>query len=894
MTSSGDQAGGLTKGRDGVPSWDGTTSSFQAYLEAAELYEQGTPYHKRYLCGPKLQAELSGTAKRHVVGQRPDWLSHGQGVQTLLNHLRSCLGKPQLAELTELLGQYFKGSRRHHGESMGGYISRKCELYIRAQQAMSRVQPLHTPTAVTSGWTPRYHDGYYSGGYSRRSSVDSRASEAESEAETQGSQAAAPVAETNHEPIEGNQTPWDWNYEWWSSQNWGWSGWSGSSSGTWAWSRPEETTTSPPRVLPELVPEFVQAWFLLQDSGLEQGEKNLVLTAIKGEMNLQKMAQELRTQFPEAEIKRRDGQHSRRYHQGLMGDLAEENYPAEEETTEHDTAFAAEEELTEEGYALWNSATEEAEQAFAALQGARRTLREARDRQKQVRLNRRYFRGPDSGPRSSSGGRDDSKITCFSCGQTGHRTANCPKPKPPQKPPENMAPFVCFAGDVESEPTSTEAPGPHGRNEGLEQSLSAQALSASTITTQEAVLQGKCVIDSGATKSLGSILALEQVVRNMDGAVNHVDTADRPRFGFGNSSEDTCVSTVHLNVSASGKPGTLKVHALDAGEGPILFSIDALRSLGAIVDFSADLMVLRNLDRYKLIRLERSSTGHQLFPLTEDFYQNAEASVMEAGTLVEFTSLRKRRVPSMTDLSREELRLALAQLGELPPSAWTKVELRLRLEQVTGEDMTQKIKKKPAERSPYEILVAQLNASSKNKRNLIRFCENDLQMNNLDQWSIPRIQHEAMKKIYQHAEAHPSDLVGFGRHASLTYRQIREEQEGYCQWLVNESKKGPDECDPRLMRLAAWLKQEGDIEMKTTTSKIDVLKLKAATKAASKGAASSSSEGDHSLIRDMYETIESLKEEVAALKGEPTRKASTQRATKSEEGYPTTTKASSP
>ena len=96
------------------------------------------------------------------------------------------------------------------------------------------------------------------------------------------------------------------------------------------------------------------------------------------------------------------------------------------------------------------------------------------------------------------------------------------------------------------------------------------------------------------------------------------------------------MSTVHLNVRAGGKPGTLKVHALDAGEGPILFSIDALRSLGAIVDFSADLMVLRNLDRHKLIRLERSSTGHQLFPLTEDFYKNAEATTMEVPSLESF------------------------------------------------------------------------------------------------------------------------------------------------------------------------------------------------------------------------------------------------------------------
>ena len=266
----------------------------------------------------------------------------------------------------------------------------------------------------------------------------------------------------------------------------------------------------------------------------------------------------------------------------------------------------------------------------------------------------------------------------------------------------------------------------------------------------------------------------------------------------------------------------------------------------------------------------------------------------QAKHLVKSHSPKTSLAPPMTDLTREELRLALAQLGETPPSSWTKVELRFRLEQVSGEDMTQKIKKKPAERSPYEILVAQLNASSKNKRTLIKFCETDLHMHNLNQWSVPRIQHEAMKKIYQFAEAHPSDLVGFGRHAAQTYRQIQEEHESYCQWVKSESKKGPDECDPRLIRLAPWLIKEGDEEMKSVTSKIDVLKLKAATQRTAKDTASSSSEGDTKLIQNMYETIETLKAEVAALKGEPQRKATTHRATKTEEGYSTTTRTSSP
>ena len=59
--------------------------------------------------------------------------------------------------------------------------------------------------------------------------------------------------------------------------------------------------------LPELTPEFVQAWLLLSDANLDASERNLVMTAIQGDLNLQRIAQELRTQFPESETRRKEG-----------------------------------------------------------------------------------------------------------------------------------------------------------------------------------------------------------------------------------------------------------------------------------------------------------------------------------------------------------------------------------------------------------------------------------------------------------------------------------------------------------------------------------------------------------------------------------------------------------
>ena len=145
------------------------------------------------------------------------------------------------------------------------------------------------------------------------------------------------------------------------------------------------------------------------------------------------------------------------------------------------------------------------------------------------------------------------------------------------------------------------------------------------------------MIDSGATKSLGSVKAIEHLMRLRPDQVADVDTHTRPTFGFANSQEGTCVSTVHLNMQAGDNEGVFKVHALDVGQGPVLFSVESLRALGAVIDFREDLMmVLRSIDEKRIIRLERSSTGHQLIPLAEDWYKQSEVTQHRVPSLKEF------------------------------------------------------------------------------------------------------------------------------------------------------------------------------------------------------------------------------------------------------------------
>lgn len=110
MDTMADKQKRIERSRDGVPIWDGDASTFQEFEEYAQMWEQATPTHRRYLCGPRLISELTGTARRFVIGKQANWVSFDGGVTRLLEHLRQHLGLPQMPEMTEHLSKFFKQS----------------------------------------------------------------------------------------------------------------------------------------------------------------------------------------------------------------------------------------------------------------------------------------------------------------------------------------------------------------------------------------------------------------------------------------------------------------------------------------------------------------------------------------------------------------------------------------------------------------------------------------------------------------------------------------------------------------------------------------------------------------------------------------------------------------
>ena len=239
--------------------------------------------------------------------------------------------------------------------------------------------------------------------------------------------------------------------------------------------------------------------------------------------------------------------------------------------------------LNEEGTGLLAEAEEEEQAALAAMFQAKKTLKEARQRQHNVKQNRKYYQGAKgSGGRtnptstsststSSSRIRDDSNLDCLRCGQRGHRAANCPhkpigdgtgKASMAQAGGEGtpqQAPFVCY--------TTPDHEGHVGYVEGKNHIACSTEDPNYLLSTAEAVREGMAVVDGGATQTIGSVAAVEAVLaKNLErcglSGLAGLSAEKPPTFSFGNSTENQCLSTAKLQVAANGNPGMLQIHTL--------------------------------------------------------------------------------------------------------------------------------------------------------------------------------------------------------------------------------------------------------------------------------------------------------------------------------------------
>ena len=144
------------------------------------------------------------------------------------------------------------------------------------------------------------------------------------------------------------------------------------------------------------IPEFLAGFLLLQRAGLDTQEKANILAAFRGEFSTLSVGRALREQWSDEDLSRRDkAKMSTAYY--TAADEEEDEAPSWSTTTSRTgtsttTAYLAEQ--------------ERAEEEMMVIKAQKATLKEARWKQKQLKLGRQFYppKGMPKGSSGSSGG----------------------------------------------------------------------------------------------------------------------------------------------------------------------------------------------------------------------------------------------------------------------------------------------------------------------------------------------------------------------------------------------------------------------------------------------------------------------------------------------------------
>ena len=566
------------------------------YKEEALQFLMTFEYRKRYLAGPRLASELEGTARmaiRTMTLRDPQWISHPRGVYTLLEKLESVVSKPSLVEGSRYIMKFFYNLQRKKQETMTSWIARHSEALWEASQALRKIQKEFSSKKTgweASSWaTGSSRGGAGWGAESRQGDHDSanpfrddgRMDEDDNEEEDEDVQEYDGYSGWWHDRGGNHRT---------DSHKGSWSHWS--SQGSW-WSADYEVPPEWDTSDEIFIPEFLAGFLLLNRSGLDAHERANILAAIRGKFGTEAVGKALREQWSDEDLIRRDRQRANTA-------MAVEEIDEEMDALFADGGLDPGEGLTEEEMEAFTAEQERVEHAMEAIRQQKATLKEARWKQKQIKLGRGYF-PPKPFPKAG-GFKSGEKGKCFRCGSTEHQIKDCPKKAPMAKVAEETAEIVFSAEEVYA---------------------SAEAMSA-----EEVIRSCQGIIDSGATASLGSVDALAQIQQHNIEALGddqmQVDVDQRPVFKFGNGQKQGCISTVNLGIGAGPLKGSMQIHAHEVPNQPVLVSRKALKALGAIIDFRNNSVIYTKIDPHCVVQLREADNGHLLMPLVGNILDGGE------------------------------------------------------------------------------------------------------------------------------------------------------------------------------------------------------------------------------------------------------------------------------
>ena len=226
-------------------------------------------------------------------------------------------------------------------------------------------------------------------------------------------------------------------------------------------------------------------------------------------------------------------------------------------------------------------------------------------------------------------------------------------------------------------------------------------------------------------------------------------------------------------------------------------------------------------------------------------------------------------IMALTKLRKFELKAKLLELGEETPAKWTNKEIIMRiLELDPTANQTAR-----GNRTDLQERIKALGVASKKKTTLQEFCREigvDFSVNHTKH----TLEQHALRKLYDLSKPAAEDIVGFGRHSTETYEEIRTTRVQYAQW-VRQTARETEETDYRLRRLANWLEaqdqEEAEMIKDVKTKKSE--QGYAATDHTSKASTARSSDSmNTAILQNLMETMQHLQQEVQEMRAERPRK----------------------
>ena len=361
-------------------------------------------------------------------------------------------------------------------------------------------------------------------------------------------------------------------------------------------------------------PEEAKGWLLLNQSGMSDDQRAVVLARTVGDMKFDTLAQAMRSCFPDFVVPKRraTAAHYAEYDDESWWDEAA--YP--DQNTGEDASFNdVELFLAEHDQVEAPDAESYPEDEIAEVLAA--TWREKRQELNKLQRARKFHQAGEM-RRSFRVEIEElkRKTKCNRCGKVGHWAREC-KVKLPQgsssaaasstTPPSSASlvqHFVCSMVEVSN------------FARGMLEQLRARRRPEATQEHPLCLVSspGFAALDSGCGKS---IIGRETLVKFREiwtqaGVQQPLEKQEMNVFRFGNGAQETATTVVEMPVSIAGRNGVVRA-AVIQGNAPLLLSRPALKVLNAQMNFAKDELIL--FDQETVIPMATNEAGQYIVPV---------------------------------------------------------------------------------------------------------------------------------------------------------------------------------------------------------------------------------------------------------------------------------------